>query len=311
MIDAQYSPFRGLGGRNKNYKNMKNIIVGLGEILWDLLPGGKVLGGAPANFAYQTSQFGFEGYAVSAIGKDALGDEIIESLSSKSLNHKIERVDFPNGTVQVTLDGKGIPQYEICENVAWDNIPFTPEIEDLARKASTVCFGSLAQRSEVSHKTILRFLELLPEDALKVFDINLRQHFYSKEIIDNSLKHSNILKINDDEVVIVAELYGWNGLKEAEICKKLVETYHLKLVILTKGTNGSYVITSGEEFLRPTPIVTVADTVGAGDAFTAGFVASLLRGKTIPEAHKTAVDVSAFVCTQHGAMPVLPDTLIN
>lgn len=290
---------------------MKNIIVGLGEILWDLLPGGKVLGGAPANFAYQTSQFGFEGYAVSAIGKDALGDEIIESLSSKSLNHKIERVDFPTGTVQVTLDGKGIPQYEICENVAWDNIPFTPEIEDLARKASTVCFGSLAQRSEVSHKTILRFLELLPEDALKVFDINLRQHFYSKEIIDNSLKHSNILKINDDEVVIVAELYGWNGLKEAEICKKLVEMYHLKLVILTKGTNGSYVITSGEEFFRPTPKVTVADTVGAGDAFTAGFVASLLRGKTIPEAHKTAVEVSAFVCTQHGAMPVLPDTLIN
>ena len=311
MIDAQYSPFRGLGGRNKNYKNMKNIIVGLGEILWDLLPGGKVLGGAPANFAYQTSQFGFEGYAVSAIGKDALGDEIIESLSSKSLNHKIERVDFPTGTVQVTLDGKGIPQYEICENVAWDNIPFTPEIEDLARKASTVCFGSLAQRSEVSHKTILRFLELLPEDALKVFDINLRQHFYSKEIIDNSLKHSNILKINDDEVVIVAELYGWNGLKEAEICRKLVEMYHLKLVILTKGTNGSYVITSDDEFFRPTPIVTVADTVGAGDAFTAGFVASLLRGKTIPEAHKTAVEVSAFVCTQHGAMPVLPDTLIN
>ena len=290
---------------------MKNIIVGLGEILWDLLPGGKVLGGAPANFAYQTSQFGFEGYAVSAIGKDALGDEIIESLSSKSLNHKIERVGFPTGTVQVTLDGKGIPQYEICENVAWDNIPFTPEIEDLARKASTVCFGSLAQRSEVSHKTILRFLELLPNDALKVFDINLRQHFYSKEIIDNSLKHSNILKINDDEVVIVAELYGWNGLKEADICRKLVEMYHLKLVILTKGTNGSYVITSGEEFFRPTPKVTVADTVGAGDAFTAGFVASLLRGKTIPEAHKTAVEVSAFVCTHHGAMPVLPDTLIN
>ena len=311
MIDAQYSPFRGLGGRNKNYKNMKNIIVGLGEILWDLLPGGKVLGGAPANFAYQTSQFGFEGYAVSAIGKDALGDEIIESLSSKSLNHKIERVDFPTGTVQVTLDGKGIPQYEICENVAWDNIPFTADIENLARKASTVCFGSLAQRSEVSHKTILRFLELLPEDALKVFDINLRQHFYSKEIIDNSLKHSNILKINDDEVVIVAELYGWNGLKEAEICRKLVEMYNLKLVILTKGTNGSYVITSCEEFFRPTPKVTVADTVGAGDAFTAGFVASLLRGKTIPEAHKTAVEVSAFVCTQHGAMPVLPDTLIN
>lgn len=290
---------------------MKNIIVGLGEILWDLLPGGKVLGGAPANFAYQTSQFGFEGYAVSAIGNDALGDEIIDSLKSKSLKHCIERVDYPTGTVQVTLDGKGIPQYEICENVAWDNIPFTAEIENLARNASTVCFGSLAQRSEVSRNTILRFLELLPEDALKVFDINLRQHFYSKEIIHNSLKHSNILKINDEEVVLIAGLYDWNDMDETEICKKLVDTYNLKLVILTKGTGGSYVITPEEKIFRSTPVVDVADTVGAGDAFTAGFVSSLLRGKSIQEAHERAVEVSAFVCTQHGAMPVLPDSLIQ
>ena len=290
---------------------MKNIIVGLGEILWDLLPGGKVLGGAPANFAYQTSQFGFEGYAVSAIGNDALGDEIIDSLKSKSLKHCIERVDYPTGTVQVTLDGKGIPQYEICENVAWDNIPFTAEIENLARNASTVCFGSLAQRSEVSRQTILRFLELLPENALKVFDINLRQHFYSKEIIHNSLKHSNILKINDEEVVLIAGLYDWNDMDETEICKKLVDTYNLKLVILTKGTGGSYVITRDEKFFRSTPVVDVADTVGAGDAFTAGFVSSLLRGKSIQEAHERAVEVSAFVCTQHGAMPVLPDSLIQ
>lgn len=290
---------------------MKNIIVGLGEILWDVLPTGKVLGGAPANFAYQASQFGLEGYAVSAIGNDPLGDEIIENLNSKSLNHIVEQVDFPTGTVQVTLDSNGIPQYEICENVAWDNIPLTPKIEELARKTSTVCFGSLAQRSEVSRQTIHRFLELLPADALKVFDINLRQHFYTKEIIDTSLKYSNVLKINDDEVVIVAKLFGWEGLEEMEVCKKLRQLYDLKLVILTKGTKGSAVITAKDAFFRPTPIVEVADTVGAGDAFSAGFVASLLKGKSIEEAHRIAVEVSAYVCTQHGAMPILPVSMVR
>lgn len=289
---------------------MKNIIIGLGEILWDILPSGKVLGGAPANFAYHSSQFGFEGYAVSAIGNDKLGDQIIEILESKSLKHIIERVNFPTGTVHVTLDEKGIPQYEIRENVAWDNIPLTTDLYNLANRTLTVCFGSLAQRSEVSRKTILRFLDILPEDTLKVFDINLRQHFYSKEVIDNSLKHSNILKINDEEVTIVAKLYGWQGKSEVEICKKLLDLYELRLVILTRGTNGSFVFTREEEHFQPTPKVEVADTVGAGDAFTAGFITSLLKGKTIKEAHKVAVDVSAYVCTQKGAMPVLPKELI-
>lgn len=288
---------------------MNNIIVGLGEILWDVLPSGKVLGGAPANFAYHVSQFGFEGYAVSAIGKDALGDEIIDTLNKKFLNNIIERVDFPTGTVPVSLDSKGTPQYKICENVAWDNIPFTAKLEELSAKTLTVCFGSLAQRSEVSQKTILRFLDLLPEDTLRVFDINLRQHFYSKEVIENSLRRSNILKINDEEVITVAGLFGWQSESESEICKKLLNMYNLKLVILTRGTNGSFVFTQDENYFQPTPKVEVADTVGAGDSFTAGFVASLLKGKTIEEAHKIAVDVSAFVCTQKGAMPKLLSSL--
>lgn len=287
---------------------MENIIVGLGEILWDMLPGGKVLGGAPANFAYHVSQFGFDGRAISAIGNDALGDEILDNLNSKKLKYCVEKTDFPTGTVQVTLDGKGIPNYEICENVAWDNIPLTPEMEAIARNTKTVCFGSLAQRNSVSRTTINRFLDLLPADALKVFDINLRQHFYSKELIESSLNRCNVLKINDDEVVIVADLFGWKAKTEMEVCQQLLSDYELQMLVLTKGTQGSYVLTATETSFQPTPQVEVADTVGAGDSFTAAFVASLLKGKNIQEAHEMAVQVSAYVCTQHGAMPVLPKT---
>lgn len=289
---------------------MKNI-VGIGEILWDVFPQGKVLGGAPANFAYHVSQFGLQGVAVSAIGKDALGEEITANLKEKALQTAIEVVDYPTGTVQVTLDDKGVPQYEICENVAWDNIPFTDELQKLASETQTACFGSLAQRNEVSHNTILRFLDALPMDALKVFDINLRQQFYNKELIIASLKKCNILKINDDEVKVVASLFGWDSLSEMEVCTRLKSDFSLRMVVLTKGTEGSYVITEDQISFKPTPKVIVADTVGAGDSFTATFVAVLLKGKTIEKAHELAVKVSAYVCTQKGAMPKLPEELIS
>jgi fructokinase len=289
---------------------MKNII-GLGEILWDMLPTGKVPGGAPANFAYHVSQFGLNGYAISAVGNDLWGKEILDSLAEKHLNFLIENVDFPTGTVQVTLDEKGVPQYEICEGVAWDNIPFTQQSEELARVCDAVCFGSLAQRNAVSRTTILKILELVPATALKIFDINLRQHFYTKEIIENSLKHCNILKINDEEVVVVAKLFDWPGLSEEAVCKKILDTYSLKMVILTKGAIGSSVITVNETSYLDTPKVHVADTVGAGDSFTGTFVAALLNGESVRNAHKLAVEVSAYVCTQHGAMPKLPDAFIE
>lgn len=222
----------------------------------------------------------------------------------------IEKTPFPTGTVKVTVDEKGIPQYEICQKVAWDNIPFTEEMEKLARKTKTVCFGSLAQRNEASRLTINKFLDRVPSDTLIIFDINLRQHFYSQELIIHSLTRCNILKINDEEVALVGKLFGWEKINEMDICQMLLADYSLKMVVLTKGTQGSYVITATETSFQPTPIVDVADTVGAGDSFTGSFVASLLKGRSISDSHKLAVDVSAYICTQHGAMPKLPESLL-
>ncbi|QIK56143.1 carbohydrate kinase [Dysgonomonas sp. HDW5A] len=289
---------------------MKNTVVGLGEILWDVFPERKVLGGAPANFAYHASQFGFNGYAVSAIGDDLLGKEILTSLEEKGLNYLLEKTDYPTGTVQVTLNKAGVPQYEICENVAWDNIPFTARTENLAKSTQTVCFGSLAQRNSVSRETIRKFIAAMPEDSLKIFDINLRLNFYSKEIIHESLEMSNMMKINDEEVIKVANLYGWKG-DEQEICGRLLEDYKLDILVLTKGTDGSFVFTPRQTSYQPTPKVHVADTVGAGDSFTAAFVAAYLHGERIEDAHQLAVEVSAYVCLQHGAMPKLADSYLE
>ena len=285
---------------------MKNTVVGLGEILWDIFPERKVLGGAPANFAYHASQFGFNGYAVSAIGNDLLGKEILKSLEEKELNYLIEQTDFPTGTVKVQLDGRGIPTYEITENVAWDNIPFTTRLENLAKNTTTVCFGSLAQRNEVSRATIHKFLDLMPADSLKVFDINLRLKYFSKDIIIDSLNKASALKLNDEEIVKIAEIFELQGTDE-ELCQQLLDKYKLKFLILTKGTRGSYVLTPYEKSFLATPKVTIADTVGAGDSFTAAFVASYLNGRSIAQSHQLAVEVSAYVCQQHGAMPRLAD----
>ncbi len=287
----------------------KRIIVGLGEALWDCLPEGRKLGGAPANFAYHTSQFGNEAYAVSAVGNDELGDETIQAFEEKQLNYALPRVDFPTGTVQVTLDGDGIPSYDIKEGAAWDNIPFTPELEALARRSRAVCFGSLAQRSEVSRQTIYRFLDSTPKDCLRIFDINLRQNFYSKEIIRESLRRCNILKINDEELVIIGRMFGYPGMDFENKCWLILGKYNLDMLVLTCGVNGSYVFSKGAMSYYETPKVKVADTVGAGDSFTGSFVASLLAGKPVAEAHRIAVNVSAYVCTQNGAMPQLPEEL--
>lgn len=287
------------------------IVVGMGEALWDMLPEGKKIGGAPANFAYHVSQFGLDSRVVSAVGEDELGTEILKNFREKKLNCMIETVPYPTGTVQVELDINGVPCYDIREGVAWDNIPFTPALEGLARQTRAVCFGSLAQRSVVSRETINRFLDAMPdgEGQYKIFDINLRQGFYTKEILCNSMRKCNILKINDEELVTVSRMFGYPGIDLQDKCWILLAKYNLRMLILTCGVNGSYVFTPGEISFVETPKVEVADTVGAGDSFTAAFVASILKGKPVPEAHKIAVATSAFVCTQNGAMPVLPARL--
>ena len=278
----------------------------MGEALWDCLPEGRKLGGAPANFAYHVGQFGWKTVVVSAIGNDPLGDEILERLADVNLEHKIVRVPFPTGTVQVTLSGDGIPAYEICENVAWDNIPWSDELEALAKRTKAVCFGSLAQRNPVSRNTILRFLGTMDADTERIYDINLRQSFYSLEVIEESLKRATILKLNDEEIEVVKALLQITGEPEA-VCRQLIAKYEsLRMVIVTCGATGSYVFTADETSWVDTPKVTVADTVGAGDSFTATFAANILKGKSVKEAHNLAVQVSAFVCTQNGAMPVLP-----
>lgn len=302
---------------------MNNIVVGMGEALWDCLPEGRKLGGAPANFAYHVNQFGIESCVVSAVGADLLGREILDIFTEKHLPWNIPTVEYPTGTVQVTLDCNGIPQYNIKENVAWDNIPFTPALEELAKQTTAVCWGSLAQRNETSRNTINKFIDSMPqsEDVLKVFDINLRQGFYTKEIVEQSFEKCNILKINDEELVAISRLFGpieeqddkLQDLQSIDFqtkCKALLSKYNLKMLILTCGVNGSYVFTpDGEVSYQGTPKVEVADTVGAGDSFTATFVSSLILGKTVKEAHERAVKVSAFVCTQNGAMPIIPEEL--
>ncbi len=291
----------------------KRYVVGLGEVLWDVLPEGKKLGGAPANFAYHAGQFlGMDNtIAVSALGSDKLADETIEALNEHQLNYMLPRVPYPTGTVQVHLDEQGVPTYDIKENVAWDNIPFDNDIAKIACNCRAVCFGSLAQRNVVSRETIKKFLEATPADCMKIFDINLRQQFYTKEVICQSLKHCNVLKINDEELVLIGRMFDYPGLDMENKCWLILGKYDLDMLVLTCGTNGSYVFTPGQMSFQETPDVKVADTVGAGDSFTGSFVGSILNGKSVPEAHHTAVQVSAYVCTQNGAMPEYKDELLK
>lgn len=288
---------------------MKRLVVGLGEVLWDMLPEGRKIGGAPVNFAYHAGQFGIDTMAVSAIGNDKLGEDTIAEMNGKHLNHIFPSVPYPTGSVQVKLDEKGVPAYDIKENVAWDNIPFTNEIESVARNCQAVCFGSLAQRNAVSRSTIRKFIESTPSGCIRIFDINLRQNFYTREVIRDSLELCNILKINDEEIMLVSGMFNYDSSNIENVCRTIMEDFSLEMVILTCGTKGSYIFTKDDVSFMPTPKVNVADTVGAGDSFTGSFCAAILRGLPVAEAHKKAVEVSAYVCTQNGAMPEIPESM--
>jgi fructokinase len=216
--------------------------------------------------------------------------------------HIIQHTDYPTGTVQVMIDRKGIPSYKITDKVAWDFIEFSPHVEDLAKKTSAVCYGTLAQRNYVTRSTFFRFFKSMPAESLKIYDINLRLNYYSKNIIEESLFVADILKINDEELDILSDLIHLSG-NEIERCNQLITIYSLDMVMLTKGTEGSHIITGKCKSFLATPQVKVEDTVGAGDAFTAAFITSYMDGESIETAHRYAVDVAAFVCTKKGAMP--------
>ena len=287
-------------------------IIAIGEIVWDCLPAGNQLGGAPLNFAFFAKELGAQAYAVSAVGNDELGDETLHVASATGVNLDfVQRNDLPTSRVLVTLDENGIPQYEIVEGVAWDAVECADSALELVRDASVICWGSLAQRTEKSRQSVLSMLSAAPASCLKVFDINIRQHYYSLEVIKNSLEYADILKLNEDELPLVAEMLGMTGSEEAVI-SEIIERYSLKYVVYTHGADFSRVY--GAEGLlshQDTPKVKVADTVGAGDSFTAVLVTSLLQGRNIATAHALAVEVAAFVCTQHGAINSLPAEIIS
>lgn len=276
----------------------KKRILGIGEIVWDCLPGKKALGGAPVNFAYHAQQLGADSYPVSAVGNDELGEETIEACRSFGLRTDyLQRNSLPTSRVLVELDDKGVPTYRILENVAWDALKATPDIIELAGGADAVCWGSLAQRSEGSRKAVLQILDAVPAGAMKVFDINLRQHYYSKEVIEASLERATVLKLNEEELPVVMALTSLGDIDA------IVKHYSLDYLIYTCGAKDSEVY--GRDGLLShldTPKVKVVDTVGAGDSFTAAFVSSILQGETPADAHAKAVEISAMVCESHGAI---------
>ena len=291
----------------KGKQNFK--VTGIGELLWDLLPEGKKLGGATTNFAYHASQLGAESYNISAIGNDAPGDEILEYFEGLKLHtgfiHRVKEKE--TGVVNVQLN-KGIPTYDIKTDVAWDFIPFTENEKLLAKECDAVCFGTLAQRSEKSRTSIKEFLKATKPECLRVFDINLRQSFFSREIITDSLELASVLKLNDEELPVVTEFFSLNGNEEV-VLDKLIKLFKLDLAVLTKGGKGSLLKTAEETSFCEVPEVKIADTVGAGDSFTAAVAIGWLNGKPLAEINQAATEIAAFVCTSQGATPVLPDKL--
>lgn len=292
--------------------NERFTVAGIGELLWDVFPSHKRPGGAPANFAFHCHQLGAEAYPVSCVGTDELGRRIRDELREIGVDtrHVLESDAFPTGTVQVTLNDEGKPSYQIFENVAWDHIPLTSGLEGLAAKLDAVCFGSLSQRSAVSRETIHSFVRHMPRDALKIFDVNLRQSFFSKEQVEGSLRLASILKLSDEELPVLAGYFGLRGDVMAQL-NGLRERFNLKLVAYTRGPDGSVLVRSDEVDDAPGEKgLVVVDSVGAGDSFTAALCMGALKGWPLNKMNVFANRVAAFVCSQKGATPTLPEHLI-
>lgn len=285
----------------------QHIVVGLGELLWDLFPAGKQLGGAPANFAYITSLLGDHGIPASCLGQDALGAEALHRLGKLGLPTEFIQTDqeHPTGTVKVQVDSTGQPRFEISESVAWDFLSWTPQWQKLAQQTDAVCFGSLAQRCQYSGSTIRAFLRATQPAAARVFDVNLRQNFYSKQVLAESMKLATVIKLNQDELPRIMHLFDLEHRLEMDSAQRLLSLYDLKLVCLTRGNDGSLLVSSDECSEHHGFRVKVADTVGAGDAFTAALVHGYLRGTSLPQINENANRVGAWVASQPGATPAL------
>lgn len=294
--------------------NNNRYIVGLGELLWDCFPTYRRIGGAPANFAYHAAQFGHDALVVSAIGDDEDGRGLVKTLDDHHLPHHLEVVPLPTGTVLIDDSKNNDPKYNINTDVAWSAIPFNKELEEIARNSRVVCYGTLAQYGSVSRDTICRFLDCVPDDCYKIYDINLRDNLgfplYDLETIQSSILRCNIFKVNIDEFnYLIKELrIDVAGIDDMEIrSRRLMSRYpNIKYLIVTMGVDGSWIFDPVESSHQDTPKVKLVDTVGAGDSFTGAFIGSLLNGKTMQEAHKIAVDTSAYVCTQPEGMPKMP-----
>ena len=288
--------------------NHMPTVVGLGEVLWDLLPSGRQLGGAPANFAYWSHALGNRAIVASRVGDDEPGREVRHSLLSRGITDQYLQADGanPTGTVKVELDVAGQPNFDIVFPVAWDFLEFTPAWKLLAQAADAVCFGSLAQRSADSRATILQFLESTRREALRIFDVNLRQSFYSDEIIRESCMHANVVKLNHDELPGIRELLGMQANDSFGFCEEMAGEFDLQLICVTRGANGSLLSNGKSAHEHPGYQVHVKDTVGSGDAFTAALVSEYLRGRSLAEMNDTANRLGAWVASNAGAMPLLP-----
>lgn len=289
----------------------KPIVLSLGELLWDMLPTGKRAGGAPVNFVYHAAMNGAQGYAISAVGQDPLGDELIKAIEQSGVKSIIQRNAWPTSTVEVSLKS-GIPEYNIVKGVAWDHLLLTRELIDLVEKADAICFGTLALRSPETHDTIIELLKHARPDTLKFFDINLRGDHYSKELIRELLGYATVFKLNDAELLLLRDMFNIRGASDDEACRWFITTFNLDYVVLTGGATFSTIIArSGETSTLATPRVEVTDTVGAGDSFSGTFTAKILTGASLQEAHRASVNTAAFVCTQDGAWPVYPKTMTD
>ena len=285
------------------------LILGIGEILWDLLPAGRQLGGAPANFAWHATQLGGQALVISGIGSDADGRAILEQLQQLHLDGRLiaSHPTLPTGTVTVQLDA-GQPSYTIHTHVAWDAITATEEALRAAAATDCVCFGSLAQRTASGRAQIQRLVAATRPEALRIFDINLRQNFWSREVIDSSLQLANVLKLNDDELTVLAGLFGLSGDTAAQLAT-LASRYQLQVVALTRGSQGSAIWRQGRLHTAAGQPVAVADTIGAGDAYCAALAMGLLTKLDTEQILDLAMRTGAYVCTRSGATPNLPERL--